>query len=386
VLLPSLGLLFVGAAPSANPYQVLGVSPSSSSHDIQKQYRIQCLKYHPDKNVNKNKREREKCEEMFKWVQHAYALIGTNEARNKFDAFGDTSNSARASTSSSAQYTSSTPFGSDPVAQAFARAFQSAGNRGPRFYFSKGRFGVQNPFPDQAFTSAAGLSFKSIYIQDVKISLADLYKGQSNFRFHLVDNLWTRCRAAIRGKVILISIYQGLIYSLPLLRTSRFLACFAGFVIVHATLPKPSPQAVFESTLRPGLKGGETKVKFASTSFMTPEVIFNIQESPHESYKRVGNDLHTEVKITTEEALNGCTKRILSLDESASIEFTIKPDKLQNGDTVRIVGKGWPIKNAEDIYFHGDMIVRVWIQRSSQTKRKGRKGQRQKRNKNREFQ
>jgi DnaJ-class molecular chaperone len=162
---------------------------------------------------------------------------------------------------------------------------------------------------------------------------------------------------------MLISIYQGLIYSLPLLRTSKYVAFVACLVIAHATLPKPDPQKLYESTLRPGLKGGHAKFRFTSTSFMTPEVVFEIHEGPHKLYRRLDNDLHTIIAISAEEARNGCIKRIPSIDEKSSIEVTIKPSKVQDRDTIRIVGKGWPIKNAEDVFLYGDMVVLIRVQR-----------------------
>lgn len=357
--------LFADAAKipdSRNPYYILGVSPSSTMQEIAKEYRSKCLKYHPDKNRHKSPKEKGKCEKLFKEVQHAYDLIGSPEAKRKYDYGGYTSSSP---------YSASSPYGTDPVAQAFFRTYASAGNAGPRFHFNNGKFGVQTPFSNFASTttSAAGLNFKSIYVQKVQVPLEDLYMGVHNFRFHLVDNLWHRCRAAIRGKVMLISVYQGFIYSLPLLRASKFVAMVAGLLIAHATLPKPDPQVRYESTLRPGLKGGHTKIKFSSTSFMTPEVIFEINEGPHKLYKRVDNDLHTQITITPDQARNGCIKRIPSIDEKSSIEVKINAGVSKDWDKIRIVGKGWPIKNAEDVFLYGDMIVVIRVQRKKQRRR-----------------
>lgn len=374
-----LTLLFVlccnysaSARTPSDPYHILGVSASSSTDEIQKQYRKKCLQYHPDKNVHKSKKEREKCEEMFKKIQSAYHLIGSPEAKRKYDMFGEQSpfSARQSSPYANSGYSASAPYGSDPVAQAFFRAFQQGGPK--FFYYSNGKFGVQTPFQENnAFATQASMSFKSVYKQTVKIPLEDLYKGVDNFQFKLVDNLWTRVRAAIRGKVMLISFYQGLIYSLPILRASRFLAFCMCIVIVSATLPKPDPSRVYKSDLRPGLKGGEARVKFASTSFMTPEVIFEIQERPHKRYKRIGNDLHTQLAITPAEAKKGCTKSIASIDQESTIQVEIKPNKMQDGDEIRIVGKGWPIKNSQDGYLYGDMVVRVRIEkRQARRKRK----------------
>ncbi len=57
----------------ADPYQVLGVSPSASDEEIKKAYRNLSRKYHPDANINNPNRAQ--AEEKFKEVQQAYDQI-----------------------------------------------------------------------------------------------------------------------------------------------------------------------------------------------------------------------------------------------------------------------------------------------------------------------
>lgn len=210
------------------------------------------------------------------------------------------------------------------------------------------------------------LSFKSIYIQKVKVPLEVLYSG-ADFEFKLVDNLFTRWRAAIRGKVIYLSMYQGLIYSMPMIRTSRILAAIVGMVIVHATLPKPDPLQSYFSKLPRGAKGnGGTRVRFQQGRIGQPEVVFEILEAAHRRYTRVDNDLHTFVRIKKREAELGCTKQIPSLDpkeDAISIEI---PRQVADGDIIRIRGKGWPTRNDG---IHGDLLVRIEIKELGSTKR-----------------
>lgn len=63
-----------------DPYQILGVSKKCHQEDIKKSYRKLAKKYHPD--LNPGNKEAEK---KFKDVSHAFDLIGTPEARAKFD-------------------------------------------------------------------------------------------------------------------------------------------------------------------------------------------------------------------------------------------------------------------------------------------------------------
>lgn len=63
-----------------DPYAILGVSKDASQEEIKKKYRKLAKKYHPD--LNPGNKEAEK---KFKEVSHAFDLIGTSEARAKFD-------------------------------------------------------------------------------------------------------------------------------------------------------------------------------------------------------------------------------------------------------------------------------------------------------------
>ena len=129
--------------------------------------------------------------------------------------------------SSSSSSSSSSPYGTDPIAEACFRAFQQG--RGTRFYFSgpggSSGFGIRQPFPTSSKPppmKPANLSFKSVYVQTVQVSLEHLDKRVEKYKFDLVDNLWTHWQAAIRGKVVYLGLYHGLIYALPLLRAREF--------------------------------------------------------------------------------------------------------------------------------------------------------------------
>jgi DnaJ-class molecular chaperone len=63
-----------------DPYAALGVSKTSTQDEIKKAYRKLAKKLHPD--LNPGNKEAEK---KFKEVSHAFDLIGTPEAKTKFD-------------------------------------------------------------------------------------------------------------------------------------------------------------------------------------------------------------------------------------------------------------------------------------------------------------
>lgn len=63
-----------------DPYKILGVKKNASLDEIKKAYRKLAKGHHPD--LNPGNKEAEK---KFKEISHAFDLIGTKEAREKFD-------------------------------------------------------------------------------------------------------------------------------------------------------------------------------------------------------------------------------------------------------------------------------------------------------------
>lgn len=64
----------------ATPYETLGVAQTATLDEIKKAYRKLARKHHPD--INPGNKEAEK---KFKEISHAFDLIGTEEARAKYD-------------------------------------------------------------------------------------------------------------------------------------------------------------------------------------------------------------------------------------------------------------------------------------------------------------
>jgi DnaJ-class molecular chaperone len=364
-----------------DPYRTLGVTRNASQKEIQKRYRELCLRYHPDKNS--------KGEEKFKQVQAAYEMIKSPESRRHYEYFDATGSTSSGTANRAYQQQSYGPYGSDPLAEALFRAFGgpafASPSRPPSSFFSGGQRGMPSP------PMPAEISFRSIYVQKVKVPLEELYRGVTTLHLDLRENLWTRYRAAWRGKVLLLSLYQGLMYSTPFWRASKIAAAIVALFVSHLTVPRPDPGRKFSASLKPGSKGGKTTVRFASTTYKEPEIVFEIEEDRHPIYARVGNDLHTSVTVSTEEAEEGCMRRIPALDPSdPPIELVIPPGKFMyttideeqthqnqphnnNSHTIRVRGRGWPIRHAPDVFLYGDLVVTVIVQKPPRRQRKRRK-------------
>lgn len=379
----------------SNPYNVLGVSRNTPAKEIQKRYRKLCLQYHPDKNVNKSTKERERCERKFKQVQEAYDMV-----QNPRPTFGGFQGHQHAYAQRGAANNS---FGGSPAAEAFFNAFAGngfGGNNDNKFFFYRTgpggpAFGVRTPFPQRGSFSAIPAhmqAFKSVYVQKVKVPLEDLYKGIHSFRFQLHDNIFTRYQAAVRGKSIYLSLMLSSYVSIPIVRVSKLLAAVIGIYTMHNTLPRPDPQASYVTSLRKGTRGGKTNVKFSSASNDQPEIIFAIEEEKHPIYRRDDDNLQAEVTITSEQAKTGCTVEIDALDPNEKPVRIVIPRKRYSykkqqeqkkkgwssttyNNVITIRGRGWPIKTPHhsddhpDVYLYGDLLVTVKVLKPSSERR-----------------
>jgi len=63
-------------------YYILGIKQNANKDEIKKAYRKLALKYHPDKNKEKD------AEERFKEISEAYAVLYDDEKRKMYDAYG----------------------------------------------------------------------------------------------------------------------------------------------------------------------------------------------------------------------------------------------------------------------------------------------------------
>jgi DnaJ family protein A protein 2 len=65
-------------------YDILGVSSSADENEIKKAYRKLAMKYHPDRNQDK-----ELANEKFKEISHAYEILSDPQKKEVYDRYGE---------------------------------------------------------------------------------------------------------------------------------------------------------------------------------------------------------------------------------------------------------------------------------------------------------
>lgn len=146
-----------------NPYDVLGIPKTASQDEIKKAYRQLAKKNHPDLNPGNKK-----AEEKFKLISNANDLIGTPEARAKFDngEINDQHNQERQYRQNSQRRSSEGPRG-ERYANSFADQFEGGENFFEDLFRSQNTRSYQKPDRDTHYQMT--ISFKESVIGVEKV-------------------------------------------------------------------------------------------------------------------------------------------------------------------------------------------------------------------------
>uniref|UniRef100_A0A0C9QX92 TSA: Wollemia nobilis Ref_Wollemi_Transcript_1659_1878 transcribed RNA sequence n=1 Tax=Wollemia nobilis TaxID=56998 RepID=A0A0C9QX92_9CONI len=266
-------------------YSVLKVGKGASADDIKKAYRKLAMRWHPDKNPN-NKKE---AEAKFKSISEAYEVLSDSQKRALYDQYGEEGLKGQVPSSSSDGHgPNGFRFNPRNAEDIFAEFFGSdafpnmTGNRTGRPHFNDGRFGFQqnrtssfvDPLQNHDGGSSGALHKASPVESKLKCTLEELYKG-----------------------------------AVKKMKISRNVALGSGRTV--------TVEEVLSIEVKPGWKKG-TKITFPEKGnqqigVVPADLVFVIDEKPHDLFKREGNDLVIVQKISLSEALTGCSITIPTL-------------------------------------------------------------------------
>lgn len=274
-------------------YKILGVDKNATQDDIKKAYRKLARKLHPD--LNPDDKEAEK---KFKELNEANEVLSNPENRSKYDKYGENWKHGE-------EY---------EKAQQQQRQYQQQnyGSGG----FSGADFGEGEDFSDffQSMFGGAGGGFG----RSSRGSSSGKFKGQdvhAELNLNLKDAAETHPQTfEINGKKVRITIPAG-VYD--------------------------GQQIKLKGHGNPGFNGGPNGDLY---------ITFNIPADP--DFERVGDDLKTKVSIDLYTAVLGGDVKVNTLNGSVSLK--VKPET-QNGTTVRLKGKGFPVYKKEGQ--SGDLFV-----------------------------
>lgn len=274
-------------------YKILGVDKNATQDDIKKAYRKLARKLHPDLNPDDKEAERK-----FKEINEANEVLSNPENRAKYDKYGEHWKHGE-------EY---------EKAQQQQRQYQSQ-DQGFGGGFSGADFGKGEDFSDffqSMFGGAGGFGRSS------RGSASGKFKGQD---VHAELNLTLRDAATthqqtfdINGKKVRITIPAG-VYD--------------------------GQQIKLKGHGSPGYNGGPNGDLY---------ITFNIPADP--DFERIGDDLKIKVSIDLYTAVLGGDVKVNTL--TGNVNLKVKPET-QNGMTVRLKGKGFPVYKKEGQF--GDLFV-----------------------------
>jgi DnaJ family protein B protein 4 len=124
---------------------------------------------------------------------------------------------------------------------------------------------------------------------------------------------------------------------------------------------------VLDINISPGFKPG-TKIRFprAGNEQMSGEaqdLVFVVEEKPHDIFTRDGENLICNVKISLLEALAGSSsggrliKTVEHLD-GRKLQIQVPPPVVHPGQTTTVSGEGMPVRKEGAVHRRGDLIVK----------------------------
>lgn len=355
-------------------YQILGVPKDANEDQIKKAYRKQAMKWHPDKNPD-NKAE---AEAKFKDISEAYAVLSDKEKRRIFDQVGEEGlkggmpqggGGGGGFPGGGAQFS----FDQKAADDIFRSFFGGGGPGGFSFSFGGGGSGSDE---DEDMESAGGFGgfpgFGGMRMGGGGRQRMGGMGGMGGMSgmggFPGMGGMGSMGgmggmgggRARPQPKS------EPHVFQLPLSLEQLHSGTTKKMNIKRKLYDAQSGQYVdggktVEIQVKPGWKAG-TKVTFEQMGDEEPgktpaDVVFVVQEKPHPTFTRTGNDLHLRRRISLSEALLGSDFIVPTID-NRKLKFHM--DIVRPGDKKVITGEGMPISKQPGK--RGDLVVDFDVQ------------------------
>ncbi|KAI4380829.1 hypothetical protein MLD38_006974 [Melastoma candidum] len=289
-------------------YEVLKVDRNATDDDLKRAYRKLAMKWHPDKNPN----DKKEAEAMFKQISEAYEVLNDPQKRAIYDQYGEEGLKDIPPPGSNSGSSGFNPRNAEDI---FAEFFGS----------SPFGFGSSGPGRSMRFQSDGSGIFGGFGSSD------NIFRTYSEG-----TSAMPRKPPPIENKLpcTLEELYSGSTRKMKISRT-----------VLDANGRQVPETEILTIEVKPGWKKG-TKITFPDKgneqlNQLPADLVFVIDEKPHKLFKRDGNDIIMNHRITLAEALGGTLVDITTLDgRDLAIPVT---DIVSPGYELVVAMEGMPI-------------------------------------------
>ncbi len=322
-------------------YDILGISKGASAAEIKKAYRKMAIKYHPDKNPGDTE-----AESKFKKAAEAYEVLGNEEKRAKYDRFGH-------------QAFEGGGFGGgggmnmDDIFSQFGDIF-GGGFGGGFSGFGGFGGGGQRRVKGSNLRIRVSLTLEEIangVEKKIKVKRKVQAPGTTYKTCSTCNGTGqvTRITNTILGRMQTASPCTTCGGSGQIIDRKPDDADAQGLKIQEETVSIKIPAGVEDGMqLKVTGKGNE-----APGNSIAGDLLVAIEEKPHDSLQREGDNLHYDLYISFSEAALGASKEIHTVN--GKVRIKVEPG-VQSGKILRLRGKG--VNNLNG-YGKGDLLVHV---------------------------
>jgi DnaJ family protein B protein 4 len=292
-------------------YKILQVDRGATDDDLKKSYRKLAMKWHPDKNPN-NKKD---AEAKFKQISEAYDVLSDPQKRAVYDQYGEDGLKGQVPPPGAGGPGGATYFSTGDGPTSFRFNTRSADDIFAEF------FGNSSPFGGMGGGGGMrGGGFSTMFSgNDMFSSFGDAAGGGGGGSMNV-----QRKAPPLENNLpcSLEDLYKGTTRKMKISRD-----------IVDISGKSVKVEEILTINIKPGWKKG-TKITFPEKGNEQPgvipsDIIFIIDEKPHNVFTRDGNDLVTTQRISLADALTGYTVHLTTLDgRNLTIPVTniISPD------------------------------------------------------------